>query len=227
MGDITIFAVFSVLLASFAISLASAWTKRSRLLQDFLFVGNTPLLAISSCIGSIVSMAVSFTALLSAGYVWGWQVLFSMIPGSVTGLVVIILLSRHQKVEKHQQRIEKGNYLLGASYLAVFGEWKSSSGLYAFLISAYVMLLITELVVLRTFISFLTDLPSVEIMVMIAAVTLVCYAYVYIGGFRGVLVTDYFQLMVVFVFVGLWLSTTLPHLRLDVRSEEHTSELQS
>jgi len=218
MGDITIFAVFGVLLASFTISLASAWTKRTRLLQDFLFLGNTPLLALSSCIGSIVSMAVSFTALLSAGYVWGWQILFSMVPGSVAGLAMILLLSRHPKVAEHQESMKKGAFLYGASYIAVLGTRKSGSGLYTFLIAAYVAMLVTELVVLRTFIVFLADLPPVEVIVMIAAVTLVCYAYVYIGGFRGVLVTDYFQLMVVFVFVGLWLSTTVGHVALRVPS---------
>jgi hypothetical protein len=218
MGDITIFAVFGVLLASFLISLASAWTKRSRLLQDFLFTGNTPLLALSSCIGSIVSMAVSFTALLSAGYVWGWQILFSIVPGSIAGLLMVLLLSRHPKVMEHQQRVERNTYLLGASYLSVLGEWRSSSGLYAFFIAAYWAMLITELVVLRTFITFLADLPSIEVTIMIGAVTLVCYAYVYIGGFRGVLVTDYFQLMAVFVFVGLWLSTTTYHVQIHVPS---------
>lgn len=216
MGDITIFAVFGVLLASFAISLASAWTKRSRLLQDFLFVGNTPLLALSSCIGSIVSMAVSFTALLSAGYVWGWQILFSMVPGSIVGLIMILPLSRHPKVAEHQQRVEGSAYLYGASYLAVLGDRRSSSGLYSFLIAGYVAMLVTELVVLRTFIVFLADLPAIEVTVMIAAVTLVCYAYVYIGGFRGVLVTDYFQLMVVFVFVGLWVGTTMDRFEIHV-----------
>ena len=81
MANVTVFAVFIVLVASFAISVASARKRSSNLISHFLFSGNTPLLGLSSCIGSIISMAVSFTALLSAGYEWGWQIIFPIMAG--------------------------------------------------------------------------------------------------------------------------------------------------
>jgi len=205
MGNVAIFAVFFVLLASFAISVWSARKRSSDRLQDFLFAGNTPLLALSSCIGSIISMAVSFTALLSAGYVWGWQMIFPMIAGSLAGLFAILKVSDHPQVAAHEQRIERGSFVYGASYLAIVDS-RAKMAYYGFILAGYTAMLITEIVVLRTFIGFVTGLPAYELLLTIATILMVCYAYVYIGGFRGVLVTDYFQLLVVFVFVGLWLT---------------------
>lgn len=205
MGNVAIFAVFLVLIASFAISVWSARRRSTDLLQDFLFAGNTPLLALSSCIGSIISMAVSFTALLSAGYVWGWQIIFPMIAGSLVGLVAILKVSQHPQVAAHEQRIERGAFVYGASYLAIVDS-RAKMAYYGFILVGYTAMLITEIVVLRTFLGFVTGLPAYELVLMIGTVLLVCYGYVYIGGFRGVLVTDYFQLLVVFVFVGLWLT---------------------
>jgi hypothetical protein len=204
MGYVTIFGIFLVLIASLAISTYSARKRPSDLLQDFLFSGNTALLALSSCIGSIVSMAVSFTALLSAGYVWGWQIIFPMIVGSLVGLAAILKLSKSPKVVASEDRIKRGAFVYGASYLAVLGS-RSSLAYYVFLIVGYCAMLVTEIVVLRAFIGYFTDLMAAELLLTIATILVVCYAYVYIGGFRGVLVTDYFQLIVVFVFVGLWI----------------------
>lgn len=205
MGNVAIFAVFLVLLASFAISVWSARKRSSDRLQDFLFAGNTPLLALSSCIGSIISMAVSFTALLSAGYVWGWQMIFPIIAGSLVGLIAILKVSEHPQVAAHEQRVERGSFVYGASYLAIVDS-RAKMAYYGFILAGYTAMLITEIVVLRTFIGFITGLPAYELVLTIATILLVCYGYVYIGGFRGVLVTDYFQLLVVFVFVGLWLT---------------------
>ncbi len=206
MGNVTIFAVFMVLIASLAISAWSSRSRRSNLIQNFLFEGNTPLLAISSCIGSIISMAVSFTALLSAGYLWGWQITFSMIAGGLAGLAAILTLSAHPAITQNAERVEQRSFISGVSYLAIFGSLESMP-YYGFLMAAYTAMLITEMVVLRTFISFLSELPRFELLLLVGTVLLVCYAYVYIGGFRGVLVTDYFQLLVVFVFIGLWIAS--------------------
>jgi hypothetical protein len=209
MANVTVFAVFLVLIASFAISVASARKRDSNLITDFLFSGNTPLLGLSSCIGSIISMAVSFTALLSAGYEWGWQIVFPMIAGCVLGLAAILKLTQHPRLSADGPP-HKIPYLRGASYLATLGS-RSTTPYFAFAIAAYGAMLITEIVVLRGFVGSLIDLPAAELVMTIATILIVCYAYVFIGGFRGVLVTDYFQLMVVFVFVGLWFASMSHH----------------
>jgi hypothetical protein len=38
---------------------------------------------------------------------------------------------------------------------------------------------------------------------LLAIIVIVCYSYVFLGGFRGVLTTDYFQLLVVVAFIAL------------------------
>jgi hypothetical protein len=216
MGNVTVFAVFLVLIASFAISVASARTRSSNLISEFLFSGNTPMLGLSSCIGSIISMAVSFTALLSAGYEWGWQIIFPMITGCAAGLAAILKLTQHPRLSAGTAS-QKIPYLRGASYLATLGS-RTTMPYYAFVIAAYGAMLITEIVVLRGFIGSLIELPPAELEMTIATVLIVCYAYVFIGGFRGVLVTDYFQLMVVFVFVGLWFASMFHHTHFHIPS---------
>jgi hypothetical protein len=205
-----IIATFLVLIASFAISLWSAWRDRRRRVDFYLYAGNTQLLGISSCVGSVVSMAVSFTALLSAGYVWGWQVLFSIVPGCLVGLTLVLLLSRHPLLADQQSAIERGDFADGASYLALFATRKPRlAAFYVFFLASYTAMLLTELLVLRTFMASLTGLPGPELVLAIGVVAFVCYAYVFIGGFRGVLVTDYFQLIVVIAFVGVWMASLL------------------
>lgn len=200
-----IVAAFIVLIASFMISLWSAWSARDRRVDEYLYGGNSEFLGLSSCIGSVVSMAVSFTALLSAGYVWGWQVLFSIIPGCVTGLFLLLRLSRQNVITEAQDEITAGLQIAGASYLARFSiRTPQLFAFYPFFLIAYMAMLVTELTVLRTFMHFLSGLPALELALLIGAIAFVCFAYVFIGGFRGVLVTDYFQLLVVVAFIGVW-----------------------
>jgi len=161
-------------------------------------------------------MAVSFTALLSAGYEWGWQMIFPMFAGCAVGLAAILKLTQHPRLTGNVTP-RKNPYLRGASYLAILGS-RTTMPYYAFLIAAYGAMLITEIVVLRGFIGALTGLPAAELVMTIATVVIVCYAYVFIGGFRGVLVTDYFQLMVVFVFLGLWFTSIFRGTQLHIPS---------
>jgi hypothetical protein len=203
-----VIATFLVLIASFAISLWSAWRDRSRRIDSYLYSGNTELLGVSSCIGSVVSMAVSFTALLSAGYLWGWQILFSIVPGCLVGLGLLLCLSRHPLIADHQVAVEGQQLPDGASYISLFASRKPRLfAFYVFFLVAYAAMLLTELTVLRTFMESLTALPAPELTLTIGVIAFVCFAYVFIGGFRGVLVTDYFQLLVVIAFVGVWLAT--------------------
>lgn len=202
-----VIATFLVLIASFAISLWSAWRDRRRRIDTYLYSGNTELLGVSSCIGSVVSMAVSFTALLSAGYVWGWQILFSIVPGCLVGLVLLLYLSRHPLIADHQAAVKRQQLPDGASYISLFASRKPRLfAFYVFFLLAYTAMLMTELTVLRTFMESLTALPAPELALAIGVIAFVCFAYVFIGGFRGVLVTDYFQLLVVIAFVGVWLA---------------------
>jgi hypothetical protein len=203
-----VIATFLVLIASFAISLWSAWQDRRRRIDTYLYSGNTEILGISSCIGSVVSMAVSFTALLSAGYVWGWQILFSIVPGCLVGLALLLYLSRHPLIADHQEAVERQELPDGTSYISLFASRKPRLfGFYVFFLLAYTAMLMTELTVLRTFMESLVGLPGPELALAIGVIAFVCFAYVFIGGFRGVLVTDYFQLLVVIAFVGVWLAS--------------------
>jgi hypothetical protein len=81
-----VLAVFVVLVSSYAIAWWCARHERAPTVHRYLFAGNSLVLGLSSSIGSIVSMAIAFTALLSAGFVFGWQIIFPILAGGAAGL---------------------------------------------------------------------------------------------------------------------------------------------
>src|SRR5437763_1303457 len=156
MATLSVIPVFFVLLVSFFISLWCARHNLAPRVDRYLFTGNTPVLAFSSCIGSIVSMAISFTALISAGYEFGWQILFPLIAGALLGLLAILRLLDTKNVKLFQTRITNQDYRRGASYLAVLDERRSTfPGFYVFFMFFYFCMLTTELSVLRVFLEHL------------------------------------------------------------------------
>ncbi len=206
---LSVIPVFVVLLSSFFISLWCAWSNRSPEVAKYLYSGNTPVLALSSCVGTVVSMAISFTALLSAGYTFGWQILFTLTGGSLAGLVAMLRLLKHERLRLLQPAIAQDDHSDGASYLVCFQSGRSLFPyFYIFYILFYSAMLTTEVGVLRGFLTSLFHFHTTELVITMFMIVLVCYAYVFIGGFRAVLITDYFQLLVVLAFVGLLLAST-------------------
>jgi hypothetical protein len=204
-GEGSVGAVFIVLLTSYAIASRAAPASRESPVEQHLFGGNTPLLGLSSSVGAIVSMAVAFTALLSVGFVFGWQVLLSIGAGGAAGLKALATFARRQRTRNALDDAATQNYRYGASYLAILATGRSNGFLlfYAVAILFYQAMLATELAVLRKFLHFFIPMPSLELGLLLAIIVIVCYSYVFLGGFRGVLTTDYFQLLVVVAFIAL------------------------
>jgi Na+/pantothenate symporter len=150
-------------------------------------------------------MAIAFTALLSAGYTFGWQMLYPLISGALIGLLAILRLLKHERVSQDQKKIERGEQQEGASYLVTFRH-NGPLAFFVLFLGFYSAMLATELSVLRVFLEFLLRIPFPELFTLVLMVALVCYSYVFIGGFRAVLITDYFQLIVVIIFLGLFLA---------------------
>jgi Na+/proline symporter len=208
METLSVLPVFFVLLVSFSISLWCARNNLAPRVDRYLFAGNTPALAFSSCLGSIVSMAISFTALISAGYEFGWQILFPLIAGALLGLLALLRLLNDKRMDPIQNEILDQNYQKGVSYFTIFdGRHSTFPAFYIFFLFFYFCMLTTELSVLRVFLQYLFNLPPPEVLVLLFMILLVCYAYVFIGGFRAVLITDYFQLIVVLTFLGFLLAS--------------------
>ena len=198
-------AILLVLAASYGIAWWSARRQRAVPVNQYLFGGNTPLLGLSSSVGAIVSMAIAFTALLSAGFVFGWQILFSIFAGGAGGLWLLFRFAHSPEVKQAREKAQETQHRLGASFLAILADRRGAGFLffYAVAIAFYLAMLATELAVLRVFLQFFIPFGDAELVVVLVAILLVCYSYVFLGGFRGVLITDYFQLLVVLAFIGL------------------------
>ena len=126
MGEGSVVAVFLVLLTSYVIAWNSAPGSRESRVEDHLFAGNTPLLGLSSSVGAIVSMAVAFTALLSAGFVFGWQILLS-IAGGAAGLKALVTFARRPATVRALDHSAELRHSHGASYLSILASGRSNS----------------------------------------------------------------------------------------------------
>jgi len=202
-------AIFLVVVASYIIAWWSSRRERDARVTTYLFGGNSASLGLSSSIGTIISMAVGFTALLSAGFVFGWQILFSILPGGAAGLWVILRFVDAPIIRAGRNRAFATKWKYGATHLAFLSMHRAKSFLlyYAVAMIFYAAMLATEVAVLRGAFRFFLNVDENQVTLLTLSVLVVCISYVYIGGFRGVLVTDYFQLLVVIAFIG----SVLPH----------------
>jgi len=205
-------AIFIVLAVSYLIAWWSIRHYRQRMVHIHLFGGNTPVLGLSSNVGAIVSMAIAFTALLSGGFVFGWQILFPIAAGGAAGLAVIIRFSNRADTVESRGESVSGDHRWGISYLALLADDREKSFLlfYGVAIVFYAAMLATELAVLRGLLHFFVPLPELELGLLLLVILVVCCSYVFLGGFRGVLMTDYFQLLVVIALFGASGSRVLP-----------------
>ncbi|HVR09275.1 MAG TPA: hypothetical protein VMW75_14590, partial [Thermoanaerobaculia bacterium] len=154
-------------------------------------------------------MTISFTALISAGYIFGSQIIFSLTSGELVGLMAILRLLRHKRLLRQQDAITKDRHPDGASYLVCFQRGRALFPyFYILYLVFYSTMLVTEIGVLRAFLTSLLHFHFTELFIITMMIVFVCYAYVFIGGFKAVLITDYFQLLIVLTFLGLLLANT-------------------
>jgi len=195
-----------VVLGSFFLVIATSWRTPVRLAQSHLFAGNSLALSISSGIGSLFSMSLACTAVLSIGNAYGLEIIYSAVPGAITGALLLARLSRSEICAKLRKRQSETNGACGASYVAALAATRGRNyavGLGILLLLLYTAILGSELAVARVTLSNLLDFQSVDYLLVSIAILAVCYSYVYIGGYRGVLITDHLQLLVMIGFFGL------------------------
>jgi len=219
MSDTVLLSTLAVLAASYLLVLLAARNRRSPLIQDYLYGGNRPLFAMSSGLGTVLSVSIAFTALLSGGYVFGWQILFSILPGAVTGLILLLIISRSRLVGGATERSSLPKTINGqktpASYLSFLVDSKrpaSALSLLGIPILIYGCLMVMEFSVVRVTTEKLFHLKAPGASILLVLIAAVCFFYVFIGGYLGVLLTDHFQLLVIVAFLG----SVMLHLRGEV-----------
>lgn len=200
--SVYIFAVILGLL-SYLICLFILRKKEEIKLIDYLFSGNNIIMSAFSIISSIFSAAIFFTALV------GLYILFGMIilPASIIpALFGLYLLKRKfsnineffpdsSTASKTEIAIKRFRYLINSVNKVI--------PFYIVLLVYLLLMIITEISAFNFIINtFLINDPWAPFIVYI--VILSALSYVFISGFRGVLVTDTLQTIVIlslFIFI--------------------------
>ncbi len=190
--SVGIFFVFLlVMLFSFAIAVAA---RKASLADDpptFLFGGNSSPLAMSSNIGSLLSLSVVFSLFAVGMTGYGFATFFSTLVGILAAYLTFFLSRR--KLRRNSDA--RGPDLLLTSHL----EEKDQAPLNKLIICEYILALVCEFAVFQSFlVGMETDFPSFALIAGLM-VGCLCAGYVAVGGYSGVLKTDIFQVL---IFVG-------------------------
>jgi hypothetical protein len=201
-------ATIPTLLAVLASYLLVLWASRGRrpTLAEFLFSGNTVALSISSGVGSLFTVSIACTALLSAGFLYGWQILLSSIAGTAAGTLILLRLIKSPTVEAFKARQLAEGPVGGSSFLAMLASRARATypvGTVVILILVYTTLLASELAVFRVTTASLVSLDTPELLAILLMIVGICFSYVFVGGYRATLLTDHFQMMIVAAFFGM------------------------
>lgn len=188
-------------------------------LKDYFFSGNSVLRAMSSIVGSLISASILLTG-LTAGYAkYGLVILPILLVPGVIGLV-IFLRKRATVI------VTAGGY--GSVEEAAVGGISSphlggKPALYCWFSMLYLVLFaIFEISIFKSGLDVLYPgdpwcLASVYLIVLVAAI------YVYVGGFKGVLVTDIVQLVLLFTAAILIIPNT-PSESIELYVSKHWAE---
>ncbi len=201
-----ILAVILVLAASFSLVAVDNIGKHTKKVEEYLFSGNRPVLAVSSGIGSIFSLSISCTAFLSGGFVYGWQIIAPFLLGLLAAYLALASFAKSQSGLDFCGRIELAGRQSGTSQFLLLsqrGMRKSYFLASTIAVLFYLSMLATEIAVGRVFLKSLLPVNATEVSMLLFAFLATSYAYVFMGGFRGVLLTDHLQIVVVLSLLGV------------------------
>lgn len=211
MGTISTVPILLTFVGSFIIAVLAARIVKSTRVEDHLFAGNKPGLAIASELGSLFSLSVSCTALISGGYIYGWQILIPLFLGVIVAVKILRGALQTKKLRNFLKENRKRRMEAGASLFVFLGAERGALVTVVYSVWAllfYFFLLATELLLARLLLERLTGATGVVLFMVMTILVATCYAYVFIGGYRGVLYTDHFQFLLILIFSGALLGIT-------------------
>lgn len=196
---------FTTLIGSYLLIL---WLRRTlpreRKVEHFLFAGNRPLLAVSSGVGAMFSYSLAGTALLAAGYVYGWQVCGPIVVGACLGLLTYLRLLNRPTISSVTAAFSDEDFAKGASYPQAIAETSGKELHFctlSYLLIGYTAMLIAEIAVIRVTLTTIMPGHPQEAELILLVLLFVCFGYVFAGGFIGILISDHAQLIVIALFV--------------------------
>jgi Na+/proline symporter len=173
-------------------------------LEDFLLTGNRPVAAAVSIVGTIFSGSILFTGMVHFYRVFGWFLLPFYLASAVLGLGFLTTRVRTLGAGHTQSAAISPRGTL-QRYQRLSRETGNRVCHYLVCLMYVVATLTTELSVFRGGLeAFGEDLAVPGATFVLVAIT---YAYVYLGGFRGVLLTDIIQMVTILVAFGILIAT--------------------
>lgn len=181
-----------VLVISFLIAQRSRQSDPHRDLEGYLFDGNSHGLAITSNIGSLLSVALIFSLYIVLMVGGGLLMVLPVLAGIIVAYVVLgfALRSAIRRSAKDPARYTN------SSFASLFSDCLPQGFLTGHFVLQYGLFIIIEFAVLAQIIDRIFEAP-VKTKAIVLIIAFLCATYSVVGGFSGVLRTDLFQVGVV------------------------------
>jgi len=190
-----LFAFLLVLVISFVIAAKSRVVSIYQNTETFLFGGNNSFLAISSNVGSLLSVSIIFS-MFSVGIIgYGVMTLVATLLG-ILAAYIVLQMSRRRISDSYGDLINRRLLLQN-----VHGRFERHLPL--IIVTQYFLAITLEFAVFQNLLSPLNTEIAHASLYLGFIVALLCSAYVIIGGYAGVLRTDLFQMIVFGIGIGV------------------------
>lgn len=193
--------IFTILAISLIIARLSRITNPLRDLSTFLFGGNNRLLSVTSNAGSFLSIAIIFTVYLVLFAGGGFLIILSIFAGLLCGYVILYVGIR-SIIYRHYEDLERFKF----TTLCDFIDKSQKSKFSTIFIIQYMIALIIEFSTIMYFFDTAFPISTPALVCIISVIGFMCATYVSVGGYSGVLRTDFFQLTIfllgyIFIFM--------------------------
>jgi len=190
--------IIFVLLFSFYITLRAYKRHSIKFKQNdenYLFLHNTWKLTVCSNIGTTFTLSLYLGGGIIAGYVYGKQLIIPLtISVLVSGFLFFIISV------KRPNFLTSPNDRVISNYVGTLLNKNSQLVLVIIIVSICFGLISTELFFIREYLREVIFLNVEESLLYTLCIIIICYSYVRIAGFAGVIRTDVFQL---FFIIGV------------------------
>lgn len=199
------FLIISLLIGIVSYALCTFYSQKGTnfSLSRFLFSGNSPVAGACSIVGTIFSGSILFAGMIVFYKMYGFYLMPIFAFSAMIGFLFLINVTQKQEIwqgSTFSQRDERA-YIERLKFII------SSTGntryffivVMLYLISSFV----TELAVFKAAVLTFEDEPLVNDLSSLFLIVMIS-AYVYLSGFKGVLVTDFLQFALIFLsFLGM------------------------
>lgn len=187
-----LFNALSVLGISYIIARLSRKDDPHKNIEGYLFGNNHPLLAISSNVSSLLSIAIIFTVYLVGLSGYGFTTLRAVTIGIILGYLMLFFGAK--SFTKNFSTKTKSNKKL--TLVELVNDKSTHSLIKNAFLCQYIIALIVEFSVLIIFFQGVMNLSYIQAIIVAVIIGYLCATYTTTSGYIGVLRTDFFQLLV-------------------------------